>query len=145
MFCFGKVIIKNNSSLGFLMSNAVTNGIRIIVTPEYVPRRSDPTKSVYLFAYHIKITNESKKSVQLLSRYWNITDSKGNVEEIRGPGVIGKKPQLKSGESFEYTSYCPLSSEFGMMHGFFKMVRDDGFVFDANINPFKLAIPFSVN
>lgn len=145
MFCFGKVIIKNNSSLGFLMSNTVTNGIRIIVTPEYVPKRFDPTKPIYLFAYHIKITNESKESVQLLSRYWNITDSRGNVEEIRGPGVVGKKPQLKSGESFEYTSYCPLSSEFGMMNGSFKMVRDDGFVFDANINPFKLAIPFSVN
>ncbi|MCH7762206.1 MAG: Co2+/Mg2+ efflux protein ApaG [Candidatus Marinimicrobia bacterium] len=127
------------------MSNSVTNGIRIIVTPEYVPRRSDPIKPVYLFAYHIKITNESKENVQLLSRYWHITDSKGNVEEIRGPGVIGKKPRLRSGESFEYSSYCPLSTEFGMMHGTFQMVRDDGTAFDANIAPFKLAIPFSIN
>ncbi len=122
-----------------------TNGIRIIVTPEYIPRRSDPTKPVYLFAYHISITNESKENIQLLSRYWHITDSKGNVKEIRGPGVIGKKPHLRSGESFEYTSYCHLSSEFGMMRGTFQMIREDGFTFDANINPFKLAIPFSVN
>ena len=122
-----------------------TNGIRIIVTPKYIPRRSDPTKPVYLFAYHILITNESKENIQLLSRYWHITDSKGNVKEIRGPGVIGKKPHLRSGESFEYTSYCHLSAEFGVMHGTFQMIREDGFTFDANINPFKLAIPFSVN
>lgn len=127
------------------MSNTVTNGIRIIVTPEYVPRRSNPTKPIYLFAYHIKIINESKENIQLLNRYWHITDSKGNVEEIRGPGVIGKKPRLISGESFEYTSYCPLSTEFGVMHGTFQMVRDDGSAFDANITPFKLAIPFSIN
>ncbi|MFQ6677425.1 MAG: Co2+/Mg2+ efflux protein ApaG [Fidelibacterota bacterium] len=127
------------------MSNAITNGIRITVSPEYIPRRSNPTKPIYFFAYHIRITNESKENIQLMSRYWHITDAKGNIEEIRGPGVIGKKPLLMSGESFEYTSYCPLSTEFGVMRGSFQMIRDNGEYFDANINPFKLAIPFSIN
>ncbi len=127
------------------MSNAVTNGIRIIVSPKYVPKRSDPTKPIYFFAYHIEIRNESMENIQLMSRYWHITDSKGNIEEIRGPGVVGKKPLLRSGESFIYTSYCPLSTEFGVMHGTFQMVRDNGEFFDAKIDPFKLAIPFSIN
>ena len=127
------------------MSNTKTKGIRINVEPEYLPRRSDPTKPIYFFAYHITITNESDNNIQLVSRYWHITDSNGNIEEIRGPGVVGKQPNLEAGESFKYTSFCPLPTEFGVMYGTFQMVRNDGISFDARIKPFKLAIPFSVN
>ena len=127
------------------MSNTKTKGIRINVEPEYLPRRSDPTKPIYFFAYHITITNESDDNIQLVSRYWHITDSNGNIEEIRGPGVVGKQPNLEAGESFKYTSFCPLPTEFGVMYGTFQMVRNDGISFDARIKPFKLAIPFSVN
>ena len=127
------------------MSNTKTKGIRINVEPEYLPRRSDPTKPIYFFAYHIIITNESDANIQLVSRYWHITDSNGNIEEIRGPGVVGKQPNLEAGESFKYTSFCPLPTEFGVMYGTFQMVRSDGISFDARIKPFKLAIPFSVN
>lgn len=127
------------------MSNTISKGIRIRVEPEYLPQRSDPTKPIYYFAYHITISNESEKTTQLISRYWHITDSNGNVEEIRGPGVVGKQPRLKSGESFEYTSFCPLPTEFGVMYGTFRMVRDNGNSFNAKIKPFKLAVPFSVN
>ena len=127
------------------MSNTKTKGIRINVEPEYLPQRSDPTKPIYFFAYHITITNESDDKIQLVSRYWHITDSNGNVEEIRGPGVVGQQPNLEVGESFKYTSYCPLPTEFGVMHGAFQMVRSDGAAFDARVKPFKLAVPFSVN
>ncbi len=127
------------------MSNTVTNGVRIQVDPEYIPHRSDPTKPLYVFSYHITITNESKEEVQLVSRYWHIMDATGQVEEIRGPGVVGKKPKLKSGESFQYTSFCPLLTEFGVMHGAFQMVRPTRDMFDAQIKPFKLAVPFSKN
>lgn len=127
------------------MSNTKTKGIRINVKPEYLPRRSDPTKPIYFFAYHITITNESDDNIQLVSRYWHITDSNGNIEEIRGPGVVGKQPNLEAGESFRYTSFCPLPTEFGVMYGKFQMVRSDGVSFNARIKPFKLAVPFSVN
>ena len=73
------------------MSNTKTKGIRINVESEYLPQRSDPTKPIYFFAYHITITNESDDKIQLVSRYWHITDSNGNVEEIRGPGVVGQR------------------------------------------------------
>ncbi|HBN45185.1 MAG TPA: Co2+/Mg2+ efflux protein ApaG [Candidatus Marinimicrobia bacterium] len=127
------------------MSNTKTKGIRINVEPKYLPQRSDPTKPIYFFTYHITIINESDEKIQLVSRYWHITDSNGNIEEIRGPGVVGKQPNLKAGESFKYTSFCPIPTEFGVMHGAFQMVRSDGVAFDARIKPFKLAVPFSVN
>lgn len=127
------------------MSNTKTKGIRINVEPKYLPQRSDPTKPIYFFTYHITIINESDEKIQLVSRYWHITDSNGNIEEIRGPGVVGKQQNLKAGESFKYTSFCPIPTEFGVMHGAFQMVRSDGVAFDARIKPFKLAVPFSVN
>lgn len=127
------------------MSKTVTNGIRIEVKASYLPERSEPPRPLYFFAYHITITNEGDVAAQLKDRYWHITDSNGDVEEIRGPGVVGHQPHLKKGESFEYTSFCPLQTEFGVMKGKFRMVRDNGESFDARIEPFKLAVPFSVN
>ena len=74
-----------------------------------------------------------------------VTDGEGNVEEIRGPGVVGNKPFLKNGESFEYTSFCPLPTEFGVMHGYFEMFCENGKKFNAKISPFRLTVPFSIN
>ena len=127
------------------MSDTKTGGIRIVVNSEYIPERSNPTKSRFFYAYHITIHNEGSQPAKLLGRYWHITDGNGNIEEVRGPGVVGKKPFLKQGESFEYTSFCPLTTEFGVMHGIFHMIRDNGKKFDAIIKPFKLAVPFSIN
>ena len=79
------------------------------------------------------------------NRYWHITDGNSNIEEIRGPGVVGSQPFLKQGERFEYTSFCPLPTEFGVMHGYFEMINEHGKKFNAIISPFRLTIPFSVN
>ena len=127
------------------MSKNQNNGIKINVLSEYISKRSNPLKKRFFFAYHITIQNESNSPAKLLSRYWNITDADGNVEEVRGPGVVGYQPRLEQGQSFEYTSFCPLTTEFGVMHGIFYMIRDNGKKFDAIIEPFKLAVPFSIN
>ena len=127
------------------MIKTSTRFTKIEVSPNYVPSRSDLSKPIFFFSYHIKITNISNDTIQLHSRYWNITDGNGNVEEIRGPGVVGRQPHIKSGETFEYTSYCPLPTNFGVMHGYFEMVNDNGTIFNAKISPFRLTTPFSVN
>ena len=121
------------------------DAITINTHSEYISERSNPLKKRFFFAYHITIQNESNSPAKLLSRYWNITDADGNVEEVRGPGVVGYQPRLEQGQSFEYTSFCPLTTEFGVMHGIFYMIRDNGKKFDAIIKPFKLAVPFSIN
>jgi len=122
-----------------------TRFINIEVSPNYLPSRSDLSKPLFFFSYHIEITNNSNETIQLRSRYWNITDGNGNVEEIRGPGVVGKQPYIKSGGMFEYTSYCPLPTNVGVMHGHFEMVNDNGRKFNAIISPFRFTTPFSVN
>tara|TARA_B100000405_G_scaffold114025_1_gene79483 strand:- start:673 stop:1056 length:384 start_codon:yes stop_codon:yes gene_type:complete len=127
------------------MIKTSTRFTKIEVSPNYVPSRSDLSKPIFFFSYHIKITNISNDTIQLHSRYWNITDGNGNVEEIRGPGVVGRQPHIKSGETFEYTSYCPLPTNFGVMHGYFEMINDNGTIFNAKISPFRLTAPFSVN
>jgi len=121
------------------------NRIKIVVKPQYVPERSDPVRSYYVFAYHITITNQGKHAFQLLSRYWHITDGQGNVEDVHGPGVVGKTPTLQPGESFEYTSFCPLPTPMGFMEGAFRMVYGDGEEFDAQIKPFRLVAPQVLN
>ncbi len=128
------------------MSDTVTRGIRIIVHPQYVAAQSDPAAQRFLFAYHITIRNQSDDTVQLLSRHWVITNGEGQVEEVRGPGVVGYQPVLEPGDDFEYTSGCPLSTPVGTMHGEFNMVlKDSGVRFDAQIEPFRLAIPRVLN
>ena len=127
------------------MIKTSTRFTKIEVSPNYVPSRSDLSKPIFFFSYHIKITNISNDTIQLHSRYWNITDGNGNVEEIRGPGVVGRQPHIKSGETFEYTSYCPLPTNFGVMHGYFEMINNNGTIFNAKISPFRLTTPLSVN
>jgi len=114
------------------------NIIKIIVKPNYVSEKSNPVRSYYLFSYHITILNRGDKHVQLLSRYWHITDAQGNTEDIHGPGVIGKRPKIFPGEPFDYTSFCPLPTPMGFMEGSFRMVDATGKEFDAIIKPFRL-------
>ena len=115
------------------------NIIKILVKPNYVSEKSNPVRSYYLFSYHITILNRGDKHVQLLSRYWHITDAQGNTEDIHGPGVIGKRPKIFPGELFDYTSFCPLPTPMGFMEGSFRMVDATGKEFDAIIKPFRLA------
>ncbi|MGB0955097.1 MAG: Co2+/Mg2+ efflux protein ApaG [Panacagrimonas sp.] len=128
------------------MSNTLTNGIRVIAQPQYVPAQSEPSQGRYLFAYQITISNEGAATVQLLSRYWAITNGEGRLEEVRGPGVVGQQPVLKPGESFQYTSACPLDTPVGTMHGAFNMVvQQTGENFSVDISPFRLAVPSALN
>ncbi len=121
------------------MFSATTRGIRVDVESEYIPEQSDPTNQRYFFAYHIKITNEGTETVQLVTRHWVITNADGHVEEVQGEGVVGEQPTLSPGETFEYTSFCPLNTPLGTMHGTYQMVTDDGEEFDAEVPVFTLA------
>ncbi len=126
-------------------SEALTDGVRVAVESRYVPEHSDPDKGGWLFAYTVSIANEREDTVQLLSRKWIITDANGDVEEVEGPGVVGAQPLLRPGESFEYTSACPLRTAFGTMHGSYVMVTESGDKFDAEIAAFSLSTPYAVN
>lgn len=127
------------------MSDATTRGIRVHVEGSYVEERSSPAERHYFFAYHVRIENVGEEGAQLLARRWVITDSDGNQEVVEGPGVVGEQPSLAPGEAFEYTSFCPLPTAVGTMHGTYHMVSDSGELFTAEIAPFTLAVPHSVN
>ena len=127
------------------MSEAITRGVRVHVDASYVPARSAPHKNLYFFAYHVTIRNEGDNPVQLLTRRWTITDGTGRVEEVHGPGVVGAQPRLEPGQIFEYTSFCPLTTQVGSMHGSYQMLTDSGDAFDARIAPFTLALPHALN
>ncbi len=124
-------------------SEAVTNGVRVRVEAEYSPERSQPLRCQWFFLYTIEISNEGDETIQLLTRHWIITDANGHVEEVRGPGVVGRQPVLRPGQSFQYTSGCPLKTPFGQMHGTYQMITAGGRCFDAEIAPFTLTEPYS--
>ena len=126
-------------------SEAVTRGVRVHVESEYAPNQSRPAQNQWFFLYTVTITNEGSETVQLLTRHWIITDGTGHVEEVRGPGVVGKQPTLQPGESFEYTSGCPLATPFGVMEGSYQMVGGGGEPFDVKIAPFTLSEPYTVH
>jgi len=126
-------------------SEATTRGIRVEVLSEYAPDRSRPAQQRWFFLYTITITNESRETVQLLTRHWIITDGSGTVEEVRGPGVVGQQPVLAPGEAFSYTSGCPLGTPFGKMEGTYQMVTKAGDAFDVTIAPFTLSEPYTVH
>ena len=127
------------------MSEAVSQGIRVSVRTSYIPEQSSPREHRYVFAYSIRILNEGSRTAQLLSRHWVITHGTGHVEEVKGPGVVGAQPRLESGQAFEYTSGCVLSTPHGTMHGTYEMKRDDGSTFNATIAPFSLSMPYALN
>lgn len=125
------------------MSTAITQGIRVTVESEYLPRQSLPSERRYAFAYTVQIKNEGSEPARLVTRHWIITDGHGSIEEVRGPGVVGETPRLLPGQSFQYTSGCVLQTPRGSMHGTYQMVRDNHQEFDVEIAPFLLASPDS--
>jgi ApaG protein len=126
-------------------SDAITRGIKVHVESQYAPERSQPAASEWFFIYTITITNEGTDTAQLVTRHWIITDGTGKIVEVRGDGVVGEQPVLKPGESFTYTSGCPLETPFGVMEGTYQMVTKDGEQFDARIAPFTLSEPYIVH
>lgn len=126
-------------------STAITDGIRITVTSRYLAEQSTPLTHRYVWAYTVRISNEGGSPARLVSRHWIITDARGKIEEVRGPGVVGEQPHLGPGQSFQYTSGCVLATSRGSMQGTYQMVRDDGSGFDAEIAPFALELPVTLN
>ncbi len=128
------------------METLTTQGIQISVEPFYLPHESIPIQHRYVFAYRITIHNQSGDTVQLLRRHWHIIESNGVRREVEGEGIVGLQPTLAPGESHQYTSWCPLMTDVGKMHGEFQMVRlPDKAKFNVKIPEFKLAPPFKMN
>jgi ApaG protein len=115
--------------------------LSILVTPQYLPEQSRPDQQHYVFAYTVRITNNGQHAAQVISRHWVITDGRQNVQEVRGLGVVGQQPLLAPGETFEYTSGCPLPTPFGTMKGTYHCVGENGIPFEADIPEFVLAMP----
>ncbi len=125
-------------------STATTHGIRVDVEARFADERRQP-QPAWLFQYDVAITNESQDMVRLLSRHWVIEHGDEHVEEVRGPGVVGARPYLVPGESFRYTSWCPLRSPFGMMRGSYVMEVPGGKKFEVEIAPFTLSQPVTLH
>ena len=111
------------------------------VEPTYLEARSSPDSSEYVWAYRVVIENQGLETVQLLSRHWMITNARGELTEVKGPGVVGEQPVLKPGERFEYTSGAPLNTPSGMMGGAYQMESESGERFDIEIPTFSLDRP----
>ncbi len=123
------------------MFEAETHGIRVEVEPAYVHEQSNPNNDYFFFAYSVRITNKSPRDVQLVSRHWIITDAFGSMEEVQGPGVIGQQPLIRPGESFEYSSFCPLNTPTGSMRGTYTMKDTGGVEIVVEIPLFILSEP----
>ena len=128
-----------------MSSDVVTHGVRVQAKSYYLAERSAPERSFFFFAYQITITNEGPSPVKLLSRHWIITDGTGQVEEVRGPGVVGEQPLLSTGQSFSYTSACPLATPTGTLEGTYQMLDQSGGSFDAEVARFELAYREGLN
>jgi ApaG protein len=120
---------------------AETDGIEVRVRPDYVEERSNPREDLYFWAYSVTITNHSSQTVQLLARHWIITDARGQREEVQGPGVVGEQPILEPGQSFNYTSGCPLTTPSGIMAGTYEMIDGTGRTFPVVVPAFSLDQP----
>ena len=127
------------------MSEATTNEIRVEVMSSYSSENSRPLEDNWVFQYTVRITNQGPETVQLISRHWIITDGVGHTEEGQGPGVVGVQPVLAPDESFHYSSWCPLKTPTGRMHGTYQMARANGSQFDIEIAPFALKARYTVN
>ena len=124
------------------MYSATTREIRVLVEPIYLDEQSEPDDSQFVWAYRVQIENESAETVQLLTRYWHITDGMGRVQEVRGAGVVGEQPTLNPGDSYEYTSGTPLPTPSGIMKGSYQMKTPTGEKFDIEIPAFSLDCPY---
>ncbi|RMF28933.1 MAG: Co2+/Mg2+ efflux protein ApaG [Bacteroidetes bacterium] len=128
------------------METIITNGIKVSVESFYLEKESQPRQGRFAFGYKVRIENLSSSRVQLLARHWFISDSDGTNKEVEGEGVVGQMPVLTPGQSYEYTSWCPLNSEIGKMQGFYIMkVLNTGKLFRAAIPEFKLIAPHRCN
>lgn len=126
------------------MYKTTTHSIQVSVQPSFLETESEPDNNHYVWAYTIEITNLGSESVQLISRFWRITDALGRVEEVNGAGVVGEQPVIQPGETFEYTSGCPLATDNGMMVGTYFMSSEKGPGFHVNIPAFSLDLPDAV-
>jgi ApaG protein len=124
-----------------VLYRTTTHGIEVTVTPHYLEDRSSPAKGVYFWAYTIEIINRGSEKVQLRTRHWRITDARGRLKEVRGPGVVGEEPVIAPGQSFEYTSGVPLETPSGFMVGSYGMETAAGERFDVDIPAFSLDSP----
>lgn len=127
------------------MYSKTTNGIKVTALPLYQVDQSEPSENRYFWSYTIQLENHGTKTVQLLNRYWHITDAVGRSQEVRGPGVVGKQPVLKPGESFQYTSGVPLPTPSGIMFGEYEMVLETGVKFQVAVPAFSLECPLANN
>lgn len=123
------------------MYRAITHDIEVCVEPFYLDDRSDPSQDRYVWGYRITIANHSEEAVKLMARYWRITDGLGRVSEVRGAGVVGEQPELDPGDSYQYTSGCPLTTSSGIMVGLYTMRNEHGAEFDIDIPAFSLDMP----
>ena len=118
------------------------NNLIIETKSTFLPEFSDTSQGVFFFSYDVKIKNNGSEKVQLISRHWDIEDSMGRTKTVDGEGVIGKKPFIAPGEFFEYTSFCPLKTNYGYMNGFYTLKDKKGKLFKVPIPKFGL-IPSS--
>lgn len=126
-------------------SEAVTHDVRVEVESKFAPEYSETFRHMWRFIYTIRITNEGDARVKLVGRHWFITDATGHVEEVEGDSVVGENPSLGPGESFQYTSWCELTTSSGVMKGSYQMVSPGGDRFDVEIAPFALQEPYTVH
>lgn len=115
--------------------------LSVVVEPHFVPEQSDPSKQQFVFAYKVRITNIGERPAQVISRCWIIADGEQGEHEVRGLGVVGQQPLLAPGETFEYTSGCPLKNPVGTMRGSYHCVGENGVPFEVDIPEFVLAMP----
>lgn len=123
------------------MYSATTRGVHVSVKPEFMESESSHKDNRYFWSYTVEIVNGSDEILQLVARHWRITDGSGQLHEVKGPGVVGEQPVLRPGESFTYTSGCPLETPHGSMVGQFQMVAENGESFLADIPAFPLQSP----
>jgi len=124
------------------MYEKITRDISVSVRSFYLEEQSSPDEDHFVWAYKVNIENRGQDTVQLLMRHWRITDKLGRLQEVHGPGVVGEQPVLKPGESFEYTSGCPLGTPSGIMAGRYEMSTPAGEKFDIEIPAFSLDSPY---
>jgi ApaG protein len=118
-----------------------TRGVTVRVSVSYLPEQSEPQRGRWFWAYHIRLENEGDVTVQLLTRHWVITDGRGARHTVEGEGVVGEKPVIEPGASYDYVSGCPLATPTGAMQGSFRMVDEGGALFDVAIPRFTLTAP----